>query len=359
MKFDVKLELHTQTPEGKAAIVWHKERIEALEIGASDAPVAFRTEGVGDMNFRGEEIDQRLARLTRDGWIAPVSSNGIGMTATSLPEMSGMLSRLADVRNALPLRPGGPILHPRTSRHYPGTAVQIETSRRACPDWARKQAEGRGDLLRGQVVVVDGNVHVRVGEPVIVVGSRNHYMEQLCARFADTLPLSPFLALFRADAMAEAEELLRAGYSRKPEHGQGWRIPRVEVEADALRRIDDDLAPRELATSAALAFKSLYRGGFLPAAVLSAAVPILRLSEADRELGADELREPIDTFMKEIAKVPRIAFKGKAETPAQYASQEASHAKSRMGFIRHALSRLNVEFKPTEDDAAALEGLAF
>lgn len=364
MKIAFSSDVHLYAPDAKATVVRYKGRLDVPDLSASDAPVAFRNPAEVTGYLRSDVVDRRLGRRVEDGWLAPALYDGRNVRADDLDGLGNLFSRLAHHAESPRIRPHGPsnpAAKPSFVQHYPNAqqVAYLDAASRSCPAWAKEPVARDLAALSRSLVSVDGILHVKVGEPVFVVGTRASYQEQMAAHFSDRITLSSDMAIFRIDRFDQAMELVRAGYSRAPDKGHGWRIPTVEFDQGALRRLDEEFAPLEIAHSAADAFRTVYRNGFLPSAALKAWVPLMRLSEAGKELRADDLREPLDDLLAALKSIPKLVYKGKAETPEQHRSQAATYAAFKVGFLHRAVSRLNADYVPTEDDAEALEGLTF
>lgn len=343
MRRTVHLSINVLTPAGKPFPLDLSREIDITETSAAEAPVAFRmrTRMMGEYVRVADVAETPLARKAFGAWWTPV--RGHPLAAGDMQETRRFWGALATRLASPGIGPMGPKTEPRIAKAIP------ESGREAA---ARRLLAS----LDGSVMMVDGILHMRVGEPVWCVASRKSVSAPLSVRFSDMVNMEAGFALYSMADEAGARELLAAGFSRGVARGWQEPDPQVEFDPDAIGRMDQIQAPSEIAWAMSAAC-TLGRAGCLPVDALMALVPLKRAVEARTTLDADTVRTLLGPIEKALSAVGPVDFKGSARTPDQFSRMLARQSLVDLAFLSKALSRINATYVPTPDDEAALSGL--
>ena len=343
MRKIARLSFKALKPDGAPVSLETSSEVEIPELSASEAPVTFsmRTRMMGEYGRIQDVAEAPFARKALGAWWTPVATDPLTDpdSQDSVRFWRDLAARLAS--------PGIGPMGPKTDHGLP---------RRFDDERRESLFRMYNAALEGSVAMVDGKLHMRVGEPVWCVASRSSVSSPITVRFSDMLKLEAGFAIYSLGDEAGARELMAAGFSRA--QGRDWQEPdpQVEFDRDALDRVDQLRAPSEIAWCMQAAC-SLGKAACLPVDALMAIVPLKRAVESRAILDADAVRVMLGPIEKAIGAVGPVDFPGTARTPDQFARMHARQSLLDLRFLSRALSRLNATYVPTDDDEAALSGL--
>lgn len=292
-------------------------------------------------------------------WVPFLTYDGIHATRPVTPPFRNLQRELNLVATSAldeTLSPNGPRIRKTAVHPYATLDALNRLSDRDYPSWAEELTARRADALRESLLIVDGKLHRRVGEPIWRIASRYDIYETYAVQFSDLVEMQGTSAYFRLDDIDRARALATAGHCKKHDPAIVG-FPDIEFDPAALDRDDTVLGPAEIAWSVgklATQGKSAY---FEPD-VLMTFVPLMRAIESRARLDADTVRTLVAPVVAALATVPDIDFRGTSRTPRQHAQVAAFRSRKAIDFQVQALSRFNATYVPTDEDEAALDGLS-